>query len=326
MTKKGEVKIGTLGELIGFSPQMQRVYTAIRKVSPHPLAVLIAGEPGTGEESAARSIHLLSARRNEPFVVLDCNALAPTLLDAELFGYERGAFLGASHGKWGLFSLAGEGTLFLDEVANLPLSLQGKLLRALEAGQFTAIGASSSLPLRARVLAGTHRDLPALVKKGQFREDLYFRLSMTQVKLPALRDHKGDIPLLADSFIEKYTDAGAALEFSSAAMSCLLAHDWPGNVLELKNVVRRAVAAASGPVLGVEDLNLVLGGKIVWHSSPKSDVYNLPVDEMERNALVWALRETEGNRRAAAGRLGIGTGTLNRRLKYYGLATSSLTA
>ena len=136
----------------------------------------------------------------------------------------------------------------------------------------------------------------------------------------ALREHKGDIPLLADSFIEKYTAASTPVEFTSAAMSCLLAHDWPGNVRELENVVRKAVAAATGPVLGVEDLNLVLGGKLVWHSSPKSDVYNLPVDEMERNALVWALRETEGDRNAAAGRLGIGTGTLNRRLKYYGLA------
>ena len=320
MANKGEVKTGTLGELIGFSPQMQRVYTAIRKVSPHPLAVLIGGENGTGEESAARSIHLLSSRRNEPFVALDCNALAPTLLDPELFGYERGAFVGASQGKWGLFSLAGEGSLFLDEVANLPLSLQGKLLRALETGNYTPIGAASSLPLRARILAGTHRDLPALVKKGLFREDLYFRLSMTQIQLPALREHKGDIPLLADSFIEKYTAAGTPVEFTSAAMSCLLAHDWPGNVRELENVVRKAVAAATGPVLGVEDLNLVLGGKLVWHSSPKSDVYNLPVDEMERNALVWALRETEGDRNAAAGRLGIGAGTLNRRLKYYGLA------
>jgi len=324
MPHEGEVKIGTLGQLMGFSVQMQRVYTAIRKVSPHPLAVLVGGESGTGKESAARAIHLLSPRRNEPFVGLDCTSFAPTLLEPELFGYEKGAFVGASQTQWGLLSLAGEGSLFLQEVAELPLTLQGKLLRAMETGRFSTIGSPANLPLRARIVAGTRRDLRELVKQGLFREDLYLRLSVTQIDIPALREHRGDIPLLADSFIEKYAGVEAQLAFSSAAMSCLLAYDWPGNVAELQEVVRRAVSAASGPTLGVDDLNLILGGQLVWHSNPESGVYNLPVDEHERNALMWALRESEGDRAAAAGRLGIGRGTFNRRLKYYGLAAGKL--
>jgi len=256
---KDELPVGTLGELIGFSVQMQRVYSAIHKVSPYPYAVLIRGERGTGKASAARSIHSLSQRRNKPFISLDCSTLAPTLFEPELFGYAKGAFAGASQTKWGLLALAGEGTLFMGEIAELPLKVQARLLRTLEAGVFNPIGSPSDLPFKARIIAASCRDLQSQVKAGTFREDLYLRLNVMQIDLPPVRERKNDIPLLVDSFIDKYRDSESEIEFSLAAMSYLLAYDWPGNVRELEDAVRHAISAACGPIVGVEDLNLVEG-------------------------------------------------------------------
>jgi DNA-binding NtrC family response regulator len=316
---RDDATLGTVGELIGFSTPMQRVYSGIHKVCAYPYSVLICGESGTGKESTARAIHSLSPRKVKPFISLDCAALSPTLFDAELFGFEKGAFVGASHSKWGLLPLAAEGTLFLREVASLPLSLQAKLLRTLEEGVFTPLGSVSNQPFKARVIASTRRNLRAQVKEGAFREDLYLRLDVAQIDLPSLRERRGDIPLLVDSFIDKYSDQEPHLEFSQGAMNYLLGHDWPGNVRELEDTVRHAVSAASGPVVGVGDLNIALGGGAIGRPGPSSRPDALVVDDLERNALIRALRESQGDEGVASDRLGISPATFHRRLKYYRL-------
>jgi DNA-binding NtrC family response regulator len=321
---RDDATVGTMGELIGFSAAMQRVYSAIHKVSAFPYSLLICGEPGTGKESTARSIHSLGSRKSKPFISLDCATFSPTLFDVDLFGYEKGAFVGASHTKWGLLSLVAEGTLFLREVAGLSLSVQAKLLRTVEEGVFTPLGSALGQPFSARIIASTSRDLPSLVKRGVFREDLFLRLDVAQIDLPPLRDRRSDIPLLVDSFIDKYTDQKPHVEFSTAAMSYLLSHDWPGNVRELEDTVRQAVSRASGPVVDVQDLNVVLGGGAVGVPGPSSGLGAVIVDDLERNALIRALRESDGNSDVASSRLGIGAATLHRRLKYYGLLPPKL--
>jgi two-component system response regulator HydG len=316
-SRKDEVPQGSLGDLIGFSAPMQRVYAAIHKVSRYNYPVLLCGERGSGKESAARAIHSLGVRKDAPFVSIECTTLAPTLLEPELFGYAKSAFAGASQTKWGLLALAGDGTLFLNEIAGLPQSLQAKLLRVLEQGTFSPIGSSTPLPFKARLITGSRSDLQPLVKKGAFHEEFYLRLNVRQIDMPPLRDRKSDIPLLVDSFIEKYSAAAAQVEFSVAAMSYLLAYNWPGNLRELESAVRHCVSASSGVVMGVEDLNLVLGGKPHGVSGNQDP----PIDEQERIALVRALSETAGDYDAAATRLGMGKTTFSRRLKYYGLET-----
>jgi len=318
-SNKDDATVGTLGELIGFSAPMQRVYSAVHKVSAYPFSVLICGERGTGKESAARSIHALGPRKSKPFISLDCTSLSSTLFEAELFGYEKGAFVGASQMKWGLLSLVAEGTLFLREIAGLSLGLQAKLLRTLEEGVFTPLGATASQPFKARIIAATHRDLRAQIKEGAFREDLYLRLNVAQIDMPPLRDRRRDIPLLVDVFIDRYARQKPQAEFSVAAMSCLLGYDWPGNVRELEDTVRQAVSAASGPIVEVEDLNMILAGRPIGEPGLSSGLDALLLDEFERNALVRALRESHGNESVAAGTLGIGPNTFRRRLKYYGL-------
>jgi DNA-binding NtrC family response regulator len=313
-----DAPVGTLGELMGFSAPMQRVYAAIHKVAAYSFPVVLRGERGTGKESAARSIHTLGSRRNAPFVSFDCSGLAPTLLEPELFGYAKSAFAGAPQTKWGLLALAGDGTLFLEEVAELPLSLQAKLLRVLEDGDFRPIGSATNLPFRARLITASRHDHKAQIQQGKLMEDLYLRLAVMQIELPPLRERKSDIPLLADFFIEKHADARASMEFSIAAMSYLLAYGWPGNVRELENVVKQCSSVTDAPVVGVEDLNFILGSKLGKDTAGGA----VRVDEQERTALVRALRETQGDRDAAASRLGIGKAMFSRRLKYYGLGTA----
>ncbi len=304
------------GGLIGLSPKMQRVYRLIERVSQHNYPVLILGESGTGKELVARSIHFSGPRKNKPIVPVDCSALVPTLIESELFGYVKGAFTGAMHNRQGLMEVANNGTLFLDEIGDLPVDLQAKIHRALQEKEIRPVGSTERVPLTGRIIAATNRDLDAAVRQGNFRQDLYFRLNVVQIKMPPLRDRKGDIPLLVNSFLEKFS--GPDIEpqrVSEDAMIRLMAYDWPGNVRELENAVERAVALGSGPILHVGDLPSNLqhsNGERLLHSDEL-----LPLEELERRAILRALREAGGNKLAAARLLGIGKTTLYRKLKLY---------
>jgi DNA-binding NtrC family response regulator len=304
------------GGLIGMSPRMQRVYKLIQKVAQHTYPVLILGESGTGKELVARSIHFSGPRKNKPFAPVDCSSLVPTLIESELFGYVKGAFTGAQHTKQGLFEAAGEGTLFLDEIGDLPIDLQAKLLRALQEREIKPVGSNERIGIRARVIAATNRDLESAIRTGGFRQDLYFRLNVVQIKLPPLRERKADIPLLANTFLEKFSDAARPIQMiSEDAMRRIMAYDWPGNIRELENAIERAVALGSGPILHVGDLP----SNLQYTTSEKlSDVDELvPLEILERRAIFRALQETSGDKLAAARLLGIGKTTLYRKLKQY---------
>jgi two-component system response regulator HydG len=304
------------GGLIGVAPKMQRVYKLIEKVAQHNYPVLILGESGTGKELVARSIHFSGPRRARPFVPVDCSALAPTLIESELFGHVKGAFTGAQHSKQGLLEAAGDGTLFLDEIGDLPVDLQAKLLRALQEHEIRPLGGTNRVAIRARVMAATNRDLDTLVRAGTFRQDLFFRLNVVQIKLPPLRERKSDIPVLVSAFLEKFSDAKAPVRsISEDAMRRLMAYDWPGNVRELENAVERAVALGSGPILHVGDLPSNLQYAQTERYAEQNEL--VPLEELERRAIFHALRETSGDKLAAARLLGIGKTTLYRKLKQY---------
>jgi len=295
---------------------MQRVYKLIEKVAQHSYPVLILGESGTGKELVSRSIHFSGPRSNKPFSPVDCSALVPTLIESELFGYVKGAFTGAQQSKQGLFEAAGEGTLFLDEIGDLPVDLQAKLLRALQEHEVKPVGSNDRVGIRARVIAATNRDLEASIRTGSFRQDLYFRLNVVQIKLPALRDRRVDIPLLVNAFLEKFSDPARPIHtISEEAMRRIMAYDWPGNIRELENAIERAVALGSGPILHVGDLP----SNLQYTSTeklPEGDEM-VPLEALERRAIFRALRETAGDKLAAARLLGIGKTTLYRKLKQY---------
>jgi DNA-binding NtrC family response regulator len=304
------------GGLIGMSPRMQRVYKLIQKVSQHTYPVLILGESGTGKELVARSIHFSGPRKNKPFAPVDCSSLVPTLIESELFGYVKGAFTGAQHSKQGLFESAGEGTLFLDEIGDLPVDLQAKLLRALQEREIKPVGSNERIGIRARVIAATNRDLESAIRTGGFRQDLYFRLNVVQIKLPPLRERKADIPLLANAFLEKFSEPARPIHMiSEDAMRRIMSYDWPGNIRELENAIERAVALGSGPILHVGDLP----SNLQYSSSEKlADMDELvPLETLEKRAILRALQETAGDKLAAARLLGIGKTTLYRKLKQY---------
>ncbi len=304
------------GGLIGVSQRMQRVYKLIEKVSQHNYPVLILGESGTGKELVARSIHFMGPRREKPFAPVDCSALVPTLIESELFGYVKGAFTGAVQNKHGLLEAASGGTLFLDEIAELPTDLQAKLLRALQEREIKPVGSTERVGINVRVIAATNRDLESAIRSGSFRQDLYFRLNVVQIKIPPLRDRKNDIPLLVNTFLERFSDPKRPLRsISEEAMTRLMAYDWPGNVRELENAIERAVALGSGPVLQVSDLpsNLHYGSA---DRLPGAEEL-VPLEELERRAIYRALRETSGDKLAAARLLRIGKTTLYRKLKQY---------
>ena len=247
---------------------------------------------------------------------MDCSALAPTLIESELFGHVKGAFTGAQHSKQGLLEAAGDGTLFLDEIGDLPVDLQAKLLRALQEREIRPLGGTDRVAIRARVMAATNRDLDTLVRAGTFRQDLFFRLNVVQIKLPPLRERKSDIPVLVSAFLEKFSDAKAPVRsISEDAMRRLMAYDWPGNVRELENAVERAVALGSGPILHVGDLPSNLQYAQPERFTEQNEL--VPLEELERRAIFHALRETSGDKLAAARLLGIGKTTLYRKLKQY---------
>ncbi len=274
------------GGLIGVSMKMQRVYKMI--------------EP----------------RKGRPFAPVDCSALVPTLIESELFGYVKGAFTGAMQAKQGLLEAAQGGTLFLDEIGDMPVDLQAKLLRALQEREVKPVGSTERRHINVRIIAATNRDLDAAIRSGSFRQDLYFRLNVVQIKLPPLRDRKSDIPILVTAFLEKFSDPqGSVRTISEDAMRRLIAHDWPGNVRELENAIERAVALGSGPILSHGDLPSSLQYPSTERVPEKDEI--LPLEELERRAILRTLRETGGDKLSAARMLGIGKTTLYRKLKQY---------
>ncbi len=304
------------GGLIGVSMKMQRVYKLMEKVSQHEYPVLVLGESGTGKELVARSIHFSGPRRDRPFAPVDCSALVPTLIESELFGYVRGAFTGAVQAKQGLLEAAQGGTLFLDEIGDMPVDLQAKLLRALQEREVKPVGSTERRQINVRIIAATNRDLETAIRSGTFRQDLYFRLNVVQIKLPPLRERKSDIPILVTAFLEKFSNPqGPGRTISEDAMRRLIAYDWPGNVRELENAIERAVALGSGPILHVADLPSNLQYPTTERAPQKDEI--LPLEEMERRAILRTLRETGGDKLSAARMLGIGKTTLYRKLKQY---------
>jgi|HubBroStandDraft_6_1064221.scaffolds.fasta_scaffold60908_2 DNA-binding NtrC family response regulator len=304
------------GGIIGVSERMQRVYKTIQKVSQHEYPVLILGESGTGKELVARSVHYSGARKDRTFVPVDCSSLVPTLIESELFGYVKGAFTGALHGKQGLLEAANGGTLFLDEIGEMPVDLQSKLLRVLQEREVKPVGSTERRRIDVRIIAATNRDLEVGIKSGNFRQDLYFRLNVVQITLPALRERKSDIPLLVTSFLDKFCDPQRpARTISEDAMRRLISYDWPGNVRELENAIERAVALGSGPILHVGDLPSSLQYPTSERAPEKDEL--LPLEELERRAILRTLRQTTGDKLAAARILGIGKTTLYRKLKQY---------
>lgn len=303
--------------MIGVSAQMQRLYSLIHQASTYSYPVLITGEKGTGKKLAAQTIHSLGQRKDKAFVVANFSTLAPTLAESELFGYERGAFTGASQAQWGLLAFAREGTILLKEVGDLPSHIQARFIQMLQEKEFKPIGSIRPIPFKARILATTSRDLQADVERGTFREDLFLRLNATQISLAPLRERKEDIPLLIDYFLEKNEAAGGAkAKFSPASVQHLCGYEWPGNVRELEEKVREAISASSGPIIEVGDLKLKpeLPDDRRWASD-----LTTYLDERERQSIVEALRESQGDKSAAARTLGIAESALQKRLQYYDL-------
>jgi two-component system response regulator HydG len=305
------------GAVIGASPAFQRMMTLIEQVASSSATVLVQGESGSGKELAARAIHERSTRRAGPFVAVNCAALPETLLESELFGYERGAFTGAAGRKEGRFELADGGTLFLDEVADLSPVTQPKILRVLQEGEFERLGGTRTLKVDVRILAASNQDLAQLVRDKRFREDLYYRLNVITITVPPLRERREDIPLLAHHFLRVYAAKNnRKLDgFSEEAMARLEGYAWPGNVRELENAVERAVVLARGSLIEVQDLP-----SIVVEGRPPADwvkaiPLGTPLAEVEQRLLEETLRQTKGNKTLAAKLLGIDPKTVFRKVK-----------
>jgi transcriptional regulator with PAS, ATPase and Fis domain len=302
--------------LVGESAAMQTLYDLIRKVSQSNSPVLILGETGTGKELAARSIYSNGPRRQQVFIPVDCSALSPSLIESELFGHVKGAFTGAYQTKRGLFQAADHGTIFLDEVGELPMFLQTKLLRALQEKEVRPVGSTARFPIDVRFIAATNRNLEAGVLAGTFRQDLYFRLNVIQIKLPPLRERMADIPLLVAYFLIKFTDPYQPVrEISDDALRHLDAYSWPGNIRELEHAIESAIALSSGPILEVGDLPAKLQHTVVRPLLENKE--ELRISSIERIAILRALEETADDKFEAARLLGIGQSTLYRKLREY---------
>jgi two-component system response regulator AtoC len=307
-----------LETLIGESRAMHEIFDTIRQVAPSRATVLLVGESGTGKELIARAIHNLSNRNKTRFVAFNCAAFAPQLIESELFGHERGAFTGAAERRIGRFEQAVGGTLFLDEIGEIDSNVQVKLLRALDPGIFERVGGNQSIQADVRLIAATNRDLAALVREGKFREDLYYRLNVVQIRVSPLRERKEDIPLLANTFLKEICerDGKAFRPLSPEAMEALLRYDWPGNVRELKGAIDSGVTLATGNQITVRDLPLTVrgaSGGLAPREGANQDLVNIHDNEIR--LIMRALDECGGNRTEAAKKLGISRRTLHRRLK-----------
>ncbi len=316
--------------LVGRSAAMEAVGRMVRKVASSMHPVLIAGETGTGKEIVAREIHRAGANAARPFVVVDCAALVPTLIESELFGHVRGAFTGADRAREGLLSAAAGGTVLLDEIGELPPPLQVKVLRAVQEREVRPVGSTDPKPMQARILAATHRDLERMVEQGQFRRDLFFRLNVVTLRVPPLRERREDIPLLAEHFLERasWDRGGAPLRLSHEVLQVLLEYGWPGNVRELENTIARLAALTSGEVLALEHLPTQLrsferkAGRTAMaamRALPPQESAVVPIAELERAAILKTIRKLKGDKVMAAKLLGIGKTTLYRKLKEYGI-------
>jgi DNA-binding NtrC family response regulator len=313
-------KLGQGTQFVVASEVMRKFIGMAERVAKHVGTVLIVGETGTGKERIAHAIHEYSQRCNQPFVDINCAALPEHLVESELFGYEKGAFSGADSGKPGLFELANLGTIFLDEIGELDLKVQVKLLRVLDRAPYYRLGGHRKITADARVIAATNRDLKEEVRAGRFRKDLYHRLSQFELCVPPLRKRPGDIVALAEHFLAKET---TGLKFAREALRVLESYSWPGNVRELQNVVNKVVVSAQGPEIGASEVTQELarteGGDSALPEVPQSDI---SLDGMEAQAIAKALQKTGGHRGKAAVQLGISRRTLSRKLRTYGLSAA----
>ncbi len=306
----------------GSAPRIQDVLRMISRLKDTRTPVLISGESGTGKELVARAIHFRGSFQKRPFVAVDCGSLVPTLIESELFGYEKGAFTGALKSKHGLFQAADNGTIFLDEVGELPLEMQAKLLRVLQEKEVRPVGSNHRTKVDVRVMAATNRDLEAAYKGGTFRKDLYFRLNVVTVHLAPLRERRSDIPELAQWFLSRYAPT-QPIKISTAAMKCLRAYDWPGNVRELENCIERAVALGDQQMIDVADLppgiqSLSASGDCLAQGfAPATDSTDL--EDIERVTIERVFEQVNGDKTLAGQLLGISRATLYRKLKRYGI-------
>lgn len=313
------------GDAFGVSVIMRALFARLTRAAASPETILMLGESGTGKELLARGIHAHSERRAQPFVVLDCSALAPTLVEAELFGHTRGAFTGATHPREGVFEQANGGTLFIDEIGELPVDLQPKLLRALEAREVRRLGENAARPVDVRVIAATHRDIRGRVASGEFRQDLFYRLAVVEAQIPPLRERKDDIPLLAQKFLSERNPPLALNDLPPNTLALLTAHDWPGNVRELRNTVARlvlfpespeeAIDAASAPAAQQDNASALF-------RLPLSDARNELVAQFELRYLERKLAEYAGNVTRAAEAAGVSRQFFHRLLARHGVDRS----
>jgi DNA-binding NtrC family response regulator len=313
-----------LPRVLGEDPAWKETMLAVQRAAPTDATVLLLGESGTGKELLSRALHQLSPRAKAPFVAINCAAIPEALLENELFGHEKGAFTGAASRKIGKAEMAHRGTLFLDEIGDLPLSLQAKILRLIQERQFERVGGLQTIGVDVRVVAATNRDLREAVARREFREDLYFRLSVFPVEIPPLRRRRGDIPLLADAFLERYArEMGRrGLRLSEASRRDLLDHHWPGNIRELQNAIERAAILADGLEIEPRHLRLTADpdagrrlADVLDLSGPLADVGKRASARAEEEAIRLALQDSGGDRTAAAARLGLTPAALNRRLR-----------
>lgn len=315
--------------IVGRVVSMERLFSVISRVARGNHPVLIVGESGTGKEAVARSLHRLGNRPDQPFLPVDCSSLVQSLIESELFGYEKGAFTGAVKDKEGLLVAAREGTVFLDEIGELPLDLQAKLLRTLQEREVRPIGSSRRVPVHARIIAATNRDLLSMVETGSFRKDLYYRLNVVNLKLPPLCKRKEDIPLLVAHFLKKYGgNKQRRVALTRESMRMLQSYNWPGNVRELENAIERACALADGPQLEPADFPTEIRKWTEAITTLKQGMSRpaldeepgiRPLDEIEREAVMQAIIATNGDRVKAAALLGIGKTTLYRKVHEYGI-------
>lgn len=302
-------------EFIGRSRQLKNIFALIQKIAPTDSTIFIQGESGTGKELIANTIWHFSKRNNLPLIALNCATLSENIIESELFGHERGAFTNAYQTKYGIVEVADRGTLFLDEIGEMPLGLQAKLLRFLDSGEFRRVGGNKTLRVDVRVLTATNRDLTVLIKKGEFRQDLYYRLNVINITIPPLRERKEDIADLSMHFLRKYSQrlSKGIIEFKPEVLETLNNYLWPGNVRELENVIERAVILCDSVNIGQEDLSVPSASSLKEGGLPSS------LEEMEKDYILKVLRETNGNQSKASQMLGIDRKTLYLKLKKYGV-------